>query len=96
MESEVQSEAQSSEPATSVSGSRNDRMEGNKHFEICNLNSLPITSLRKCVFICLSIHAGTGITGRPLTCETKSRLIIEAFMKRKVLKIMKMRALDQN
>lgn len=36
MESEVQSEAQSSEPATSVSGSRNDRMEGNKHFELCN------------------------------------------------------------
>lgn len=35
MESEVQSEAQSSEPASSVSGSRNDRMEGNKHFELC-------------------------------------------------------------
>lgn len=30
MESEVQSEAQTSEPATSVSGSRNDRMEGDQ------------------------------------------------------------------
>lgn len=48
-----------------------------------------------CIYLFIYVHAGTGIyRERPLTCETKSRFIIEAFMKRKVLKIMKMRVLD--